>query len=86
MGRTRSKEHGNVTPQESERTIIRLWDEGKGSKFIAQHMGISEASVLNVISFSCVNRKDLWQPPAIEATIRLAARIRAVHPERAGAA
>lgn len=87
MGKPRNR-HESVrkTATERERTIMGLWDAGKGSKFIAREMGVSEHHVMNIISFMGHNCKDKWQQPAIEATFALASRIREVHPNMVGAA
>jgi|GWRWMinimDraft_5_1066013.scaffolds.fasta_scaffold00438_11 DNA-binding NarL/FixJ family response regulator len=78
--------HRRNTATEREMLIMTLWDQGRGSRYIAQQVAISEDHVMNIISFMCVNNKDRWQKPAMEATLALAARIRDVHPYVMGVA
>jgi DNA-binding NarL/FixJ family response regulator len=87
MGKPRNRhENFRKTATERERTIMGHWDAGKGSKWIARELGITEGHVMNIISMLCVNHQDRWEPDARTATLQLACRIRQVHPQMAGAA
>lgn len=83
--RNRNENH-RKTAEDRERTIMGMWDAGKGSKAIARELNVSDQYVMNIISLLACNNNDHWQRDAVQATIQLASRIRDVHPQMVGAA
>lgn len=66
-----------------EKTILDLWDAGKGSNAIMAETGFPKSKVVNVIkALACSNDHDKWQEPIRRGSIQLLDALRIHHPEQ----